>query len=169
MSQSIKTNFPVVSAIIERNHHGVTQVLIQTRWKPQSDPIYSGTLEIPAGWIDEYENVYDALRREVLEETGLVIKKIKSDSQTNLHSTMKNDASFAFRPFCCQQQVKGGKPWIGFVFLCEVEDGDPVPQESEVKDIRWMDKDEFKKMFTEHPELIFTLQLGALEYYFLNT
>ncbi len=169
LKETITINIPIVSAIIERQHNGKTQVLVQTRWKPDRDPVYSGTLEIPAGWIDEYENVYDALKREVLEETGLVITKIKPNLQTPTHSTNKNDASFAFMPFCCQQQLQGGKPYIGFVFLCEVEDGEPTAQESEVKNIRWLDKDELKKIFIEQPNSIFTLQLGVLDYYFLNT
>ncbi len=161
-----ETNIPVVSAIIERVRDGKTEILVQTRWKPERDPIYSGTLEIPAGWIDKYENVYDALRREVFEETGLTIIKIKDDRQTNEHKTDKDDCSFAFTPFCCQQQLKGGRPWIGFVFLCEVEDTQPIAQQEEVKDIRWMAKDELRELFLQTPEKIFTLQLGVLDYYF---
>jgi 8-oxo-dGTP pyrophosphatase MutT (NUDIX family) len=53
-------NVPVVSAIIERERGGEIEVLIQTRWKPDSDPEYSGTLEIPAGGIHAYESIYDA-------------------------------------------------------------------------------------------------------------
>lgn len=156
---------PVVSAIIERQRDGETEVLIQTRWKPERDPVYSGTLEIPAGWIDKYENVYDALKREVKEETGLNIINIKNDKQTKKHST-KNDESFAFVPFCCQQQTIGGKPWIGFVFLCEVEDTEPIPQADEVKDIQWMKKSTLQNLFKKEPHKFFTLQLGVLEYYF---
>lgn len=166
MTAYTETNIPVVSAIIERVRDGKTEILVQTRWKPERDPIYSGTLEIPAGWIDVYENVYDALKREILEETGLVVTKIKPDIQTQKHSTEKNDQSFAFKPFCCQQQLKGGRPWIGFVFLCEVEDAEPMVQEEEVRDIRWMGKDKLREIFTKTPEQIFTLQLGVLDYYF---
>ena len=61
----------MVSAIIEREHNGEKEILVQTRWKPERDPLYSGTLEIPAGGMHVYENVYDAVKREVLEETGL--------------------------------------------------------------------------------------------------
>lgn len=161
-----KPSLPVVSAIIERQHNGKTQILVQTRWKPERDPVYSGTLEIAAGVMDEYENVYDSLRREVLEETGLTIKKIKPDNQTKIYSTDKDDASFGLMPFCCHQQLKNGRPWIGFAFLCEVEDAEPKPQQEEVKDIRWMDKEELKNIFETTPEKIFTLQLGVLDYYF---
>jgi 8-oxo-dGTP pyrophosphatase MutT (NUDIX family) len=166
MALDIKTNIPVVSTIIERYHNGKTEVLVQTRWKPGRDPVYSGTLEIPAGWIDEYESVYDALKREVLEETGLVVTKIKPDIKTSEYKTNKDDSSFAFLPFCCQQQLKGGKPWVGFVFLCEVEDSEPKAQAEEVRDVRWIEKDELESIFIETPEKIFTLHLGVLDYYF---
>jgi len=158
------TCIPVVSAIIERAGAEETEILIQTRWKPERDPEYSGTIEIPAGWIDRYENVFEALKREVLEETGLWVTKIKPDIKSKTFSP-RNDENFSFVPFCCQQQTKGGKPWIGFVFICEVEDKEPVAQETEVKDIRWIKKSELKKMIAETPEKFFTLQLGALDYY----
>lgn len=159
-----KINIPVVSAIIERVHDGETEILIQTRWKPGRDSEYSGTLEIPAGWIEEYENVYDALKREVKEETGLDIINIKPDTKTKTHSP-NQDSSFAFVPFCCQQQLKGGKPWIGFVFVCEVANTEPVAQAEEVKDIRWIKKTELREIVNNNPEKIFTLQLGVLDYY----
>src|SRR5271154_4901651 len=102
MNEEMKMNIPVVSAIIERVHDGEIEVLIQTRWKPERDAKYSGTFEIPAGWIDYYENVYDALKREVKEETGLNVTEIIPDIKTKIHSP-SNDGAFAFLPFCCQQ------------------------------------------------------------------
>lgn len=157
-------NIPIVSAIIERTRNGEVEVLVQTRWKPERDPQYSGTLEIPAGWMERYENVYDALKREVLEETGLKILKIKPNIQTKVHAP-KDDGAFAFVPFCAQQQLRGGKPWVGFVFLCEVEDKKPVAQLEETRDARWIKKSELRKMFEENPEKFFTLQLGVLDFY----
>ncbi|MEO6509187.1 MAG: NUDIX domain-containing protein [Patescibacteria group bacterium] len=168
MSQKLnhaKPCFPVVAALIERVHNGEVEILIQTRWKPERDPKYSGTFEIPVGWLDEYENVYDGLKREVFEETGMKIIKITPDIKTKMHSP-NDDKAFAFMPFCCFQQLKDGKPWIGFLFLCEVEDKEPIAQVSEVKDIRWIKKSELKELFQSNPEKIFTLELGALDYYF---
>lgn len=164
MTTENKTNIPVVSAIIERVRNNETEILIQTRWKPNHDPVYSGTLEIPAGWIDQYESVYDALKREIKEETGLTVTRIKPDIKTKVHSP-KDDGAFAFVPFCCQQQIKGGKPWVGFVFLCEVQDAEPIPQETEVRDIRWVSKSELKRLFTQEPDKFFTLQLPVIDYY----
>jgi len=160
-------SIPVISAIIERSKEGELEILVQTRWKPEDDPKYSGCLEICAGKIREFENVYDALNREVFEETGLKILKIFPDVKTQIHSP-NNDGSFAFLPFCCQQQIKGGKSWIGFVFICEVEDKEPIAQQEECKDIKWIKKSKLKQIFQETPEKIFTLQLGVLDYYFNN-
>lgn len=159
------TCIPVISAIIEREQNGEIEVLVQTRWKPERDPEYSGTLELPAGCIERYEDVYDAVKREVYEETGLKILKIYPNIKTRTHSP-KNDGSFAFHPFCCQQQIKGGRPWIGFVFICQVENKEPTARQEECKDIRWMKKSELKEIFEKTPEKIFTLQLGVLDYYF---
>jgi len=154
---------PIVSAIIERERGGETEVLVQTRWKPGKDPKYSGTLEIPAGGIGAFENIYTALKREVFEETGLRVIGFKPDIQTQAF-TQRGDEVIAFVPFCCQQETKG-MPRIGFVFICEVEDGEPRPGQGEVRDIRWMKKTALKQIFGESPEQIFTFQLGALALY----
>lgn len=63
---------PFVSAIVERENDGEKEVLIQTRWRPNAEWNYHNTIEIPAGVLDKgYENVLDAVKREVKEETGL--------------------------------------------------------------------------------------------------
>jgi len=162
--KSLNLNFSLVSAIIEREREGEIEVLVQTRWKPESDPLYSGTLEIPAGAMNQYENVYEAITREVLEETGLKVIGFKPDIKTKIHSS-NDDQCFAFVPFCCQQQLKGEIPRVGFVFICTVENKEPVPQQGEVKDIQWLKKTELKKILKKTPEKIFVLQLGVLDYY----
>ncbi len=158
---------PYVGAIIEKVSPSGVELLIQTRWKPERDPLYSGTFEFPAGVMDKpFENVYETLKREIREETGLNLLKIKNDSRTREYTTNRDDLSFGFKPFCCTQQLKNGKPWVGFVFLCEVEDGDLVPQETEVKDLRWVKRSEMESIFNNTPEKIFSLELPAWEYYF---
>ena len=154
---------PIVSAIIERERNGEIEVLVQTRWKPDKDPQESGMLEIPAGTMGKYENVYDALRREVFEETGLTVIKVKPDIRTETHM-QRADEVFAFVPFCCQQQTRG-KPRVGFVFVCTVGEGEPIPGGGEVKEVRWMRRSELRRILDQTPEKIFTFQLGALDFY----
>src|SRR5262245_40430287 len=157
LHSGLDVDLPLVSAILEREHDGEKEILIQTRWKPERDPLYSGTLEIPAGGMHVYENVYDAVKREVLEETGLRVTSFSPDIRTKIYAP-KDDDCFAFVPFCCQQQLKGVLPRVGFVFLCQVENADPVLQHEEVKDIRWMNVTELRKIFEDTPGQIFTLQ-----------
>lgn len=156
----------VVSAIIEKIENGKRYVFVQTRWKPQASPTYLGALEIPAGGIDSYENAYDAIRREVREETGLEITRFIDDEQTLVMESRPGDTSIAFRPFLAQQvlETNGGLPWVGFVFRCEAE-GEIVMEPSEAKDPRWITIDELDEIVTKTPERVFSLQVATLRYY----
>ena len=37
----LDVNVPIVSAIIEREHNSEKAILVQTRWQPDRDPLYS--------------------------------------------------------------------------------------------------------------------------------
>ena len=156
----------VVSALIERTVDGVKQVFVQKRYKPQSSPIYLNNLEIPAGGVEPYENVYDAVKREVKEETGLDIIRFIDDDSTGVLENRPNDKSMAFRPFLCQQvtETNGGLPWYGFVFLCEVS-GKIKMQTEEAKDPKWMTLVELKNFLETHPQNVFSLQYATLKKY----
>lgn len=157
---------PVISAILEKEKNGKRVIFMQTRWKPKISPTYSGLLEIPAGGINGYENVYDALHREVKEETGLDIVRIIDDYHSEIIQTRLNDSSHVFKPFICQQvlETNGGLPWIGFVFRCEVK-GNITIQKEEAKDPRWISLEELEKILIKTPKKIFSLQYSTLLYY----
>lgn len=159
---------PFVGAIIERtNEDGILELLVQTRWKPKYESIYNGTLEFAAGVLDKpYESVYDAIAREINEETGLKLKKFINQDKTEILSPQKIDGAFGFRPYCCTQQIKDGNPWVGFIFRCEVEPGETKSQEGETQDVKWVNAREFFEIYTKTPEKLFTLELPAWEYYF---
>jgi|GEM_PF-231030 len=161
---------PCAGAIIERtNERGDKDVLIQTRQHLSENSIYNGTLEFPIGRLDHpYETIFDTLAREIREESGLILKAIHGDARTKVISP-QNDAAFGFKPFCCTQQLKNGKPWISFVFICEVEPGEPKAQLSEAKNSQWIAVSELRRIYLTSPEKIFTLQSPAWEYYFKQT
>lgn len=69
---------PAVGAIIVKRVENDEFILVQTRKKNNGDGM-DGLLEIPAGKIREYENIFEALRREVWEETGLHITTIQGE------------------------------------------------------------------------------------------
>jgi 8-oxo-dGTP pyrophosphatase MutT (NUDIX family) len=157
----------IVSAILTRKRNGGVEVFLQTRWKPNKSPTYSGMIEIPAGNIDLYESVYDALRREVKEECGLDVIKIIDDFNGPVREPRKHDKAFVFRPFICQQalETNDGLPWIGFVFLCEA-DGEIRMDLTEAKDPHWITVVELGNLLAEKSSTIFPLQLPVLEYFF---
>ena len=157
---------PVVSAILQQRSKDGLKIFIQTRWKPHIDSPYSGMLEIPAGGVEGYENVYEALKREVKEECGLDIVKIIDDFKSVTEEPVAGDQAFVFKPFLCQQvlSTRNGLPWIGFVFLCEVE-GEIKMQETEAKDPTWISLAQLEKIIKTTPEKIFPLQLPVLKFY----
>lgn len=157
---------PCVGAIVQREHNGATEVLLQTRWKPGTDPQYSGTFEFPIGKLeDNYKDIFDELEREVSEESGLTIKRVLGTERTDIFRPQGNDAAQGFRPFYCTQQLKGGKPWISYIFICEAEAGEPKAEFSETRDPHWVRVDELRKLLQASPEKFFTLEIPALVYY----
>lgn len=157
---------PVVSAILQKKDKEGLKVFIQTRWKPHVDSPYSGMFEIPAGGIEGYEDVYNALKREVKEECGLDVVKIVDDFRSDIEEPAEGDQAFVFKPFLCQQvlSTRNGLPWVGFVFLCEV-DGEIKMQKEEAKDPTWISLGELEEMINNNSDKIFPLQLPVLKYY----
>ncbi|MEK7564532.1 MAG: NUDIX hydrolase [Patescibacteria group bacterium] len=155
-----------VSAILERMDGDVKKVFLQTRWKPKITRKYSGLLEIPGGRIDSYENVFDAVSREVKEECGLKVVAFRNFFRERFFRVDEFEKTMVFQPFMCQQVLNenDGKLWFGFVFICEVE-GEPKMQKDETKDPMWASIDELKKLLKKQPEKIFPHQYQALKFY----
>ena len=164
--ETSETAIPVISAIIEREYDGKKEILLQTRIADYDD-MYKGTIEIPAGRIESFENVYTTIKREVKEETGLEVIEIFPKPSNKLFSTKREDQAFVFIPYCCQQLLKGNIPWIGFVFLCKVK-RKLKPNKNETKNLKWVDLTELKGLVTDSPDKIFTLQLPVLDFYLEN-
>jgi 8-oxo-dGTP pyrophosphatase MutT (NUDIX family) len=155
-----------VSGILEKMEGNVKKIFLQTRWKPETSGTYSGLLEIPGGRINNFENVFDAIQREVWEECGLKIISCRNAFQEELYKISQIEQSMVFQPFICQQVLANdnGRPWFGFVFICQVE-GEPKMQKGETKDPRWVSLKELEKLLNEQPEKIFPHQFQALKYY----
>ena len=153
---------PAVGAIIVKRVEDEEFILVQNRKKNNGDGM-DGLLEIPAGKIREYENIFEALRREVWEETGLHITKIQGEERSKFLDVNGNK-TIMFSPYCVTQNLSGAYSIILSTFICEAE-GELFERTNETENIRWMKKDELKKIVDNSPESIFLMHVNALRKY----
>ena len=153
---------PCVGAIIEKDMNNEKHILIQTRQKEDGGKT-NGMLEIPAGKIREYEEVFSALRREVMEETGLNITKIYGEDGAVFVET-NGITTVSFTPYCITQNLSGAYSIILNTFLCEAE-GELLLNTDEAENIHWMRVSDVKRLVVEEPGKIFFMHINALSKY----
>lgn len=154
---------PCVGAIIEKVIDNEKYILIQTRQKDDGNET-NGMIEIPAGKIREYEDIFATLRREVLEETGLKITKIYGE-ELSVSTRTSDVTTISFTPYCITQNLSGAYSIILHTFLCEAE-GRLVESTNETANIHWVKISEMEQLLREHPEKIFFMHINALRKYF---
>ena len=157
-----KFTVPCVAAIIEKITNNEKYILIQTRQKEDGAET-NGMLELPAGKIREYENIFEALRREVKEETGLSITKILGEDN-QISNFIKGNEVISYTPYCITQNLSGVYSIILNTFLCEAK-GELLTETNESQNIHWIKIKELKKIFKNYPEKIFLLHINALQKY----
>ena len=156
---------PGAGAIIRRSKDGCEQILLQERCKKDA-PLENGLLEIPAGKIREFESIYDTIRREVKEETGLDIVKIEGEDQSSSHIA-NGYRVLNFKPFSCSQNLEGAYPIMVFIFICTVE-GQLLISSDEAKNFLWAGREELSQMLKEMPERIYPMHVDTLRAYLKN-
>ncbi len=150
---------PGAGAIIRRSKDGCEQILLQERCKKDT-PLENGLLEIPAGKIREFESIYDTIRREVKEETGLDIVKIEGEEESSIHA-VNGYKVLNFKPFSCSQNLEGAYPIMVFTFVCTAE-GTLLRSSDEARNFIWAGHEELSKMLAETPERIYPMHVDTL-------
>ena len=153
---------PCVGAIIEKSVAGDKYILIQTRQK-EDGGLTNGMLEIPAGKIREYEDIFTALRREVKEETGLRVTRIDGE-ELSVYTKIGEVTTVSFTPYCITQNLSGAYSIILHTFLVEAE-GSILEKTNETENIHWMKIADLKKLIEDSPEDIFFMHINALKKY----
>jgi ADP-ribose pyrophosphatase len=153
---------PGVGGIIEKNIDGIDYILIQDRCKDDAKSEY-GLLEIPAGKIREFENVFDCLRREIWEETGLRVTNIKGEDEAAI---VENNGYkvLNYTPFSCSQNIAGTYPIMVQTFICNA-DGELLNRSNETKNIRWIPLIELKELLEGDNSLFYPMHITTLERY----
>lgn len=152
---------PFVGAIIERDSKEGKQILVQIRYKA-TDPKYKDVIEIPGGKFRAFEDIFETLRREVKEESGLDLTFIEGEAERQTFEN-RGDTSDIITPFCVIQMKEG--PFIGLIFVCKGE-GELVQQTDETKNIQWMAANELRDIVDKEPERTYTAFLAPLKKYF---
>ena len=153
---------PGAGAIIRRSMNGREQILLQERCKKDA-PLENGLLEIPAGKIREFESIFDTIRREVKEETGLDIVRIEGEEEALFHAA-DGYKVLNFKPFSCSQNLEGAYPIMVFIFLCTAE-GSLLHRSDEAGNFLWVGKEELSGMLEGTPERFYPMHVDTLRNY----
>lgn len=153
---------PAVGAIIEENENGEDYILIQERMK-EDNILENGLLEIPAGKIREYENIFQGLRREVLEETGLTITEIEGEKDV-VECKCNGYTVISFNPFYSSQNLSGVYSIMLQTFICKAK-GNLLKESNESIDIRWIKLTELKELLDSNENLFYPMHINAMRKY----
>lgn len=153
---------PGTGAIIEKSIGEKSYILIQVRDK-QNAPEEKGLIEIPAGKIRAYENIYDCLRREVKEETGLNVIEIEGEAEASVYER-NGYKVLNYTPFSSAQNTCGYYPIMVQIFICKVS-GQILMKTDETKDIRWIPLYELETALKNNPDGFYPMHVDTLTKY----
>lgn len=148
---------PNVNAVVYRSTDRA-DVLLQRRDKP-NEPV-RGLLEIPGGRWRAGEKPDEAVRREVMEETGVTVLAVAGAIRMRSHGPETTTAGGV--PAAVVVGTGGAYPSLHVVFEC-VGDGDPRGVPGEVADPRWWPTDEVRRLLAEEPESFVSVTHTILE------
>lgn len=153
---------PGVSGIIEKVENGIDYILIQERYKIDA-PNENGLIEIPAGKIREFENIFDCLRREIKEETGLNVTKIVGESESLVYKG-NGYKVINYEPFSSSQNLEGTYPIMVQSFICKVQ-GELFLKSDESRNIRWVSLDELRELVDKNPNCFYPMHFITIQKY----
>ena len=93
---------------------------------------------------------------------AIIVKHVGEEERQVLD--IDGNKTILFNPYCITQNLSGAYSLILSTFLCEAE-GELLEKTNEAENIRWMKRDDLKKMVENEPEKIFLMHVNALRKY----
>lgn len=152
--------FVNVRAIVERNIDNQRQILIQTRNKINEN---NKCIELPGGRLDEFESLIEGLKREVFEETGLVVSEIEGIA-TKIDTNTGDNNVECLRPFAVYQTTKGPVDSMGVYFRCKAE-GTLLHSGDETEGVRWIDVSDLHDLFRKNADQFCWVDRAGIQFY----
>lgn len=143
-----------------RDRNDSKQILIQQRWKPDSDPANSGRWELPGGKWRAFEPLTACAVREVEEETGLRDVTVHVDQTEH---TLLGDRVQVTDSVQLVQMLQGPYPSL-LAVVDVVATGMPQAAGDGARDAQWVDEHELLEMLTREPESFTALSFAALRH-----
>lgn len=153
---------PGAGGIIEKTVNGIDYILIQERFKDDAKA-EEGLIEIPAGKIREFENIYECLKREIWEETGLEVIEIEGEKDAIIFEA-NGYKVLNYTPFSCSQNIEGTYPIMVQIFICKVK-GDVLESTNETKNVRWISLKDLKELLNKEEECFYPMHVTTLHKY----
>jgi 8-oxo-dGTP diphosphatase len=147
-------------AIIERTDDDSTEIIIQTRNKPND----SGKLELPGGQINQFESLLDALKREVHEETGLEVVEIEGQDTRILTNKENGFHMECIRPYSVYQTLSGPVDSMGVYFKCKTR-GIPQNEGDGSIHVKWIEIHELASLVQHQSTLFSEIDLAGIQFY----
>lgn len=156
---------PGAGGLIRSRRDGEEWILVQERDKVGA-PTETGLLEIPAGKVRAFENIYDCLRREIREETGCAVTRIHGEDEA-VRVRMHGYEVLSYAPYASSQNLEGTYPIMVQTFLCDVEGplAEGIERSDESRHIRWIRRAELARLVREEPERFYPMHLTTLRRY----
>ncbi|MCX6795151.1 MAG: DUF2064 domain-containing protein [Candidatus Falkowbacteria bacterium] len=161
----LSISIPLSSCIIKKNEAGTNYIFIQDRYKPIADPANTNKIEIPATLIKKFQLPQDAIRRDVLEESGLNIE-IENPDESILQTGEDGELVSRYPVFSCVQQLMGGRSYLQLVFQACYKSGEFSEKLRKSRNPRWIPETDLERMVSDSPESFSPLTLMALLCYY---
>lgn len=151
---------PNVYAVI-RDRNSPDFIVLQKRWKPDSDPANTGRWELPGGKWRAFESLIDCARREVAEETGLheVEVVVSQNSYELLGDQVEVTSAVQL-----VQMIQGPYPSV-LAVVDVIATGVPSVAGDGSRDAQWVHEDKILTLLQEQPDDFTALTFAALKHW----